>query len=109
MADSPASDQSLYDEVEEAYVDMLEDERWTDIWADDLEGYGNPTDRDEHVPDIAADDGTTRLIVEVETETSEDEDQRQAFKDWANERYNREYRSILAKSGGTWTQFESVS
>lgn len=108
MADRPDDDQSLHDQVEEAYVEMLEDEEWDDIWADDLAGYGNPADRDGYTPDIAADNGDTRLIVEVETDTSDDEDQRQAFKDWANESYKREYRGILAESGGSWTQFESA-
>lgn len=108
MADRPDEAQSLHDEVEEAYVQMLENEGWDDIWADDLSGYGNPTDRDGYIPDIAADNGSTRLIVEIETDTSDDEDQRQAFKDWADSSYSREYRGVLAERDGSWTQFESV-
>lgn len=108
MADRTSKSQSLHDAVEEAYVNKLEKEGWEDIWAHDIDGYGNPTDRSGHIPDIAADNGNTRLIVEIETDTSDDSGQRKAFKNWAQGYNGREYRGILAESENSWSQFESA-
>lgn len=107
MANRADRDQSIHDSVEETYVNYLEDNGWEDIWADDLSYYGNPAERGGHIPDIAADDGNIRLIVEVETATGDDESQRRAFKQWARGNPSREYRGILAESEESWTQFES--
>jgi len=104
-----SSEQSTHDTVVRKIADTLNDDGWT-VEADHVDSYDQPDSINGYIPDIYAvkASGLRSLVVEVETGTSDDEDQRAAFKKWSRENVLRTYQGILAKSKYRWETFEEV-
>lgn len=107
MGERPSDKQSLHDQVEADYADELDGDGWK-VFADDVGPYGSPSAKNGRIPDISATKGGNHLIVEIETDKTDDAGQRRAFKQWARGSTRREYRGVLAKTDGSWTKFETA-
>lgn len=70
------------------------------VWAD-IEGWGKPDTIRGVRPDIVAEKGGHKTIVEVETKDSvdnkRDQQQQKTFKNWSNNSYKKHYKRVVTE------------
>ncbi|SEO27724.1 hypothetical protein SAMN04487948_101481 [Halogranum amylolyticum] len=84
-------------------AEELERAGWTVTAA--VPGWDDPDRIDGYVPDIVATKRSTRRVIEVETDTSADQDRHTALRDVADRRRETVFYVILVDSNGRRVQY----